>query len=462
MTAQITTRPQRAAPAARWPALRLAHRRFVGLFVVSSSTGTSLAYLDGIRGVAVVLVVLLHAWIRSGAPSAAVALPVVGGRFDFAPFFKTGYVGVDLFFVLSGFLLSQYWLRADWAGAPRPSTRRYLRNRVFRIVPAYYFCLFLMLLLLTPALIPPELVYSSTGLFILGAHLTFTQFLFPLSAASYSINGPLWTLTMEMTFYLLLPWAVRLFLRNRWLVTLPALTLATLGWLWLARHSLGPLVQFWQGTVARYGVDEATIRYFLSKQFPAHFVDFGLGIALANISTRIVARPPTGRLARAAIGTWAGASYFVMGTLLVLFMMLKLSGGQGWWAYYLSQIPVALGFTLMLAGLIFGGRRLQALFGFTPLRLIGLVGFSAYLWHMPIISLLEQFPGVAALPTPERFQYVLARAAPLVLLVSIVFFLAIEKPFMQIGRRPATLPDAAPERPPTAPPVPLATRAAEG
>jgi peptidoglycan/LPS O-acetylase OafA/YrhL len=422
------------SPRAAATAARAAHARFVNLFVVSSSSGASLAYLDGIRGVAVLLVFLLHTWILSGSPSAAVTVPLVGVSFDFAPLFKTGYVGVDLFFVLSGFLLSQYWLKADWSGQPRPSTRRYFRHRFFRIVPAYYFCLFVMLLLLCPFLIPPVLVYSPTGAFILGAHLTFTQYLFPISAASYSVNGPLWTLTMEMIFYLVLPWAVVLFLRNRWLVTLPVLAALELGWLYLAKHSLSPLVHTLQGTVARYGVDDATIRYFLSKQFPAHFVDFALGITLANLVTRVQARRGMNRGLRLLVHPATGTALFFIGAAIVFVCMEKLSGRAAVGLYYFSEMPVACGFVLVLAGLVFGGTWLRTAFGVTPLRLIGLVGFSAYLWHMPVITLITKYPALASMETPQRFHYVVSHAAVIVVLLSSTCFLAIEKPFMRIGR----------------------------
>jgi len=418
---------------------RTAHAKLLSLFVVASSSGGSLAYLDGIRGIAVILVVLLHVWILSGTPTVLTTVPLLGTTINLTPFLSTGYVGVDLFFVLSGFLLSQYWFKADFSDKPRPSTRRYFRHRFFRIVPGYYICLFLMVILLCPFLIPTESVYSPTGAFIFGAHLLFLQYIFPLSAASYSINGPLWTLTMEMIFYIVLPWAVVLFFRNRWLVTMPILTALTLLWLYLSRHSMYPLVHMLQGTVARYGVDDKTIRYFLSQQFPAHFVDFGLGMTLANLLVRSQTTSNGSRMLRIATHPWIGRGYFVLGCGIVLITMRIISTSTSSAAYYLSEIPVACGFTLMLAGLIFGGRRLQHTFGFTPLRLIGLVGFSAYLWHMPIINVLIHYPSVIAMTPDQRFPYVLTHAVLLVAFVSILFFLTIEKPFLILGRRHGAL-----------------------
>lgn len=424
---QFASEPER-----HW--LRDAHQKLLHLFIFQSGSGPNLGYLDGIRGVAVLLVIMFHCWILGGAPQVTVTIPLTNRAVNLVPYLSRGFVGVDLFFVLSGFLLSQAWLRADFQGKPRPSARRYFRHRMFRIVPGYYACLFIMLVFLTPALIPTVLVYSRLGFYTLAAHLLFLQYLFPITSADYSINGALWTLTMEATFYVVLPIAIFLFLRNRWMITLPILTACTFVWLFLSRHSLYPLVQYLQGTVARYGVEDATIRYFLSKQFPAHFVDFGLGIVLANIVVRKQVKPPSRGLFAVLTSPLAGKIYLIIGSLWVLDSMNRLQQG-GIFGYYFQEVAFAVGFTLMLGGLVFGGSVVQHLFGFTPLRLIGVIGFSAYLWHMPLIFLVLKYPEVAALAPTQRFVSVLWHAIPLTIAVSIFFYFAIEKPFLMLGRR---------------------------
>ncbi len=411
------------------------HTKLLNTFTVASSSGSSLAYLDGIRGVAVALVVIYHCWVLSGAPNVLLSLPLTNARVNLVPFLSTGYIGVDLFFVLSGFLLSQYWLKADFQDKPRPSTRRFFRHRLLRIVPGYYCCLLLMLVLLTPSLIPPVLVYSPLGLFILSAHLLFLQYIFPISSASYSINGALWTLTMEAIFYLVLPIAILLFVKNRWMYSLPFLTAFTLLWLYLSRHSLGPLVHFLQGTVARYGVDDTIIRYFLSKQFPAHFVDFGLGITLANLVVRRGIEREVGRLFSLLTNRLAGKVYFILGWIIVVFYVKRIVVSGPVFSYYLSEIAVAIGFTFVLAGLVFAGNIIQGLFSFTPLRLLGIIGFSAYLWHMPIIFLLLKYPEIAILAPIQRFPTVLWHTAVLLIVVSALFYIVVEKPFLILGRK---------------------------
>jgi len=92
--------------------------------------------LTGIRGIAALWVLMLHAWQFSGMP--VLAVPLLSGRFDLTPLFKCGYFGVDLFFVLSGFLLSMPFHRAFIAGATRPSLSEFWIHRCRRVLPAYW------------------------------------------------------------------------------------------------------------------------------------------------------------------------------------------------------------------------------------------------------------------------------------------------------------------------------------
>ncbi len=425
--------------------LRAAYDGFLDLFVVSSSSGASLAYLDGIRAVAVILVVVFHVWALSGMPRFAMTTPVTHRGHDVTVFLGSGFVGVILFFVLSGFLLSQHWLHADFQGRPRPSTHVYFRRRLLRIVPGYYACLFLTLLLLCPFLIPPARIYSGQGAFVLGAHLLFLQYIFPsANSGSFNIHGHLWTLTIEMIFYLVLPFVVVCFFRRRWMAALPLSALVSLTWLYLCQHSLGPLVHLLE---TRSHIDEAAARYFLSQQFPAHYVSFAFGIALANLAYRYQSGWLHHGMWRYLTARWMGIGSFLVGGLIVAYTMNTIVYPGPLPTYYFWEPSVSIGFSLMIGGVIVGGRALQAPFGFLPLRFIGLVGYSAYLWHMPLIYLINKFPTVAALPPASRFSHVLLYTTIALTLVSGFMFLAVEKPFLLRGRRQSAARETIPARP---------------
>ncbi len=445
--------------------LRAMHRKFLGVFVLGPSSGTTLPYMDGIRAVAVLFVLGVHTWWITGSPRLAVTVPLVHRTLDFTATTEFMQVGVDLFFVLSGFLLAQPWLRADYQGKPRPDIRRYFTQRAFRIFPAYWVCIALVLILFTPKFIAPSLLFSRAGLFTVGASLTLLQFLLPLTSGTFDLFGHFWTLTIELLFYLSLPWAIVLFLRNRWMKTLPVVVAVTVGWLYLCRGGLGPLVHFDQTRLAPFPQmpstaflvnsvnpghpSEAGVRFFLARQYPAHFTHFALGIVLANIFVRYQLKRDEGRFFRAVTHPLAGMAYFVAGAGLVLFFMnaVSLNTRQFGYSYekmitepgatlgyYGNELPFAFGFTLLLAGLIFGGRGLQAVFGFTPLRMVGIFGFSIYLWHFPILVLLSRSAALAPLTTTARFFQLYGAALCMLLIIGAVSYLVVEKPFMLRGR----------------------------
>lgn len=446
--------------------LRAMHHRFLGIFVLGPSSGTTLPYMDGVRAVAVLFVLGVHTWWLTGSPRLAVSLPLIHRTLDFTATTEFMQVGVDLFFVLSGFLLAQPWLRADYQGKPRPSIRRYFRQRAFRIFPAYWVCIVLVLLLFTPAFIPPSVLYSRAGLFTVAANLTLLHFLLPITAGTFGLFGHFWTLTIEVLFYLSLPWAVVLFLRDRWMKTLPIVVAITVGWLYLCRHGLGPLVHLERTRFAQIPwiegpaflsnpanpghPSEAGVRFFLAQQYPAHFTHFALGIVLANLFVRYQLKRDEGRLFRVLTHPLAGAVYFVAGVGIVLGFMnaVSLNTRQFGYSYekmitepgatlgyYGNELPFAFGFTLLMAGLLFGGRGLQAVFSLTPLRLIGIFGFSIYLWHFPILVLFSRSTALAPMTTATRFFQLYGAALCTLLVIGSVSFLVVEKPFMLRGRR---------------------------
>lgn len=418
-----------------------ANRLLDKYFVVNPSSGSSVHYLDGLRAIAVLLVVVLHSWGFAGYPKVELGLPLLNRSLDITFIVKATQIGVDLFFVLSGFLLSQAWFKADYTGLPRPRLGQYFRQRFFRIMPAYYACLFLMLLFMTPQFIRAEMIFSPDGFFILGAHLFFVQYLFPLSSNSY-INGTLWTLTIEMLFYFLLPVIVGLFLRNRWLFSLPMALVLSFGWLYLCQNSLDPLVSFWQGVTTpgnagRFDPQEDTIRRFLAGQLPAFFFTFACGIAAGNLVVRHRLNERTGRFFRVATGKWAGLLYVLVGSFSVVFLMNYANNNPGLlFEYYLSRIPYAFSLALIVLGLTFSPGWLQALFSLPLLRFIGIISYSIYLWHYLIIIIIRSYPVMANMQPQTRFWVLLACTVPVTSALATGFYLLIEKPFMLRGKRP--------------------------
>ncbi len=173
--------------------------------------------LDGIRGFAVALVLLDHFWPNVGAWR--VALPVTG----------MGWIGVDLFFVLSGFLITGILI--DNLDQPDYFRRFYIR-RGFRIFPLYYAFLILIFGFLTVwnggrDLIKLRTEWGSPVWFFiyLANFITIAKGIFPV----FGPLGPPWSLQIEEQFYFGFPIVVRL-VRKRFEVLMIAMLLGSLAW----------------------------------------------------------------------------------------------------------------------------------------------------------------------------------------------------------------------------------------
>jgi peptidoglycan/LPS O-acetylase OafA/YrhL len=182
-----------------------------------------------LRGVAALLVVFYHLQF--------------GAHFRFAwetatPFFKTGYLWVDLFFILSGFVIS-YSARAD-ERAPYawPEIRTFWIARFARIYPLHFFCLLACLVIQ----VGMHMIGRGTpGSWSPGSWLNFVEQLFLLNA--WGITGrvgwniPSWSISAEMFAYLLFPALATLLVRGGRLAPLLFLAFAAAFYGWVASTS---------------------------------------------------------------------------------------------------------------------------------------------------------------------------------------------------------------------------------
>jgi len=169
--------------------------------------------LDGLRGLAILLIVVYH-------------------NFGFINYFFFGWLGVDLFFVLSGFLITDILLKTL-------TNKNYLTNfyvrRILRIFPLYYLCLILFLIILPKLNLPFDVKYYTDNQVWLWTYLQNWLYIFKNPDQTNTLNH-LWSLAVEEQFYLLWPLAILLIRKPVYLLAFISLLLvAVLGlrlWIW--------------------------------------------------------------------------------------------------------------------------------------------------------------------------------------------------------------------------------------
>lgn len=161
--------------------------------------------LDGLRGIAILLVVGFHYFTCQVLPDDPLPFRFLGRAFF------QGWNGVDLFFVLSGFLIVGILLDARGS---RNFFRVFYTRRACRILPLYYLIVILFVLLGVTGLVKNDWLF--TGGLPLWSYLTLTQN-YLMHAQGFGPNwlGVTWSLAIEEQFYLVIPLLVWLLNRKQ-------------------------------------------------------------------------------------------------------------------------------------------------------------------------------------------------------------------------------------------------------
>ncbi|WP_156024479.1 acyltransferase family protein [Smaragdicoccus niigatensis] len=349
---------------------------------ISAARSGNEPYLDGLRAVAVLSVLVYHCL---GVAIAHGELRLFGVDVGFI--FARAYLGVDLFFVLSGFLLARPWFVARQQGTPRPSLRQFWRRRLLRIVPAYYLCFFLVLGIFGFLDETPEqMLTGTTGLINIGAHLLFLHGYVPIAYSDFNFNSfPWWTLTIEMTWYALLPVLVLAFLGRRWWLSLTLFGAVSMGWIWLWSTSMDSVIEaaikHSDPTTLLLSGFSSDFDFWFSGMFvnslPAFLLTFGLGVVLA----RVQVNGASGRF----IGSLAASAIALAAVCAGLIELAWLSRDPLEQVYYRPVFGLLIAAGVYLVA--FGHPALRRPFEWLPLRLIGWVSFGIYLIHEPLIHI---------------------------------------------------------------------------
>ncbi len=366
----------------------------------------ALAALDGLRAVAIILVLWRHGLYPFMHAAGLERLLPVGG-YDLAAPLINGWIGVDLFFVLSGFLIARQLLNLqERQGGLRYGP--YILRRMLRILPTYVF----VLLLAAAGLIPFYPMDSAA----LGFRVTYHLLLLQDYLAS-DIVTPFWSLAVEEKFYLLAPvilgsaFAVR-GLRARMILVVAAILLAIL---------------LRVGTALRVdsGIGYELFFRLFRQPFHACLDALALGMLAALLHRQAMAAAASRLRRHASALFWSG-----LALLLLLAAPGDLMAHIGWWDETLQPTCIAAGFTALLLGAALGGGPQRAL-GAHWLLVIARLSYPLYLIHMTLIPLAWWLAGA----TPEQGDLeALLRFLPIYFglsgLAAAAIHFAVEKPFL--------------------------------
>ena len=315
--------------------------------------------IDILRGFAALSVVMLHVIVVFEWESFPSTGPLA--------WFRYGWMGVDLFFVISGFVIGLAAFKSIDKHGPQDFRAPFMRRRIARIAPLHYLTVAAFIVLVSPSVIHEQFALN------ISTYLLFVHNLFPRLPIINSIN---WTLAVEMQFYLLMLWlAPRLLSRHGlWLVA----GMLILAWTW----RLGVCLAFPAGTE-----DRTLWMSTWATQLPGMLDEFAIGLIMAYLVMH--------RAGLRFLISRRGLVLSVLAFLICAWLTVKVwvDWNTVYWEvagmtlFFRSLLGLTFAFLIAIACGLNGPLWLK-LTG--PFRYLGRISYGIYLWHLMIIMLLHR------------------------------------------------------------------------
>lgn len=357
--------------------------------------------LTGLRGIAASSVVLYHCWGVTGAP---MTIGIGEVHLELRPFFSAGWIGVDLFFVLSGFLLGYHALTRPGYVTTRSGLLKYFRRRFLRVAPAFYAQMLFVVVLGVAG------VYTIPSVTQIVASLMMAQNFFALT--HLPIFPVWWSLPVEFDFYVLLPLLVIPLLKQRSITRYVAMAVfASFCFEYLILEILSP---YYKGLI---------------HEIPARLQEFCGGLATAAVWAR---HPNLVQRFRAALFP-LGVS--LLGLLLVLGAnhFDSIAATAGHWETYAFRPLLALACSVFILAVCARDSIARAVCENRFVLFLGTISYSLYLWHALPLWLMRDHNWFNGWGRGESylqvqiFSYGIAAA----ILVATSSYLVFERPFLE-------------------------------
>lgn len=368
-----------------------------------TSSGLYLDNLTGIRALAVLWVLILHTWAITGSGSVDFNIPFTTYEIGVARVIRMGEWGVDIFFVLSGFLLTTPFLRARKNVSFIEGTLDFYRRRALRLLPAYYFAILALIYFLLYGLgklpTPAEMLQHVL--------LANTWFETP------PLRGAFWSLPVEALFYVFLPFLIFAASRCK------------------SFHTVFIFLIFLTIALRFIVINTPTIQskgIFLFSFF-GRMDQFSLGAIAAYFCIKHPASPGKG-------------SIILMVSIIGMLIFISFIGRRGNlfenrdYFYYFFQTIVGIISAAMIYGAASHSKIARILFGNRVMIFIGTISYSIYLWHTIILDIFVMTNLPHGLTPDNKLVATILYTWPPILIASFLSYLFIERPFLKVRHEP--------------------------
>ncbi len=314
---------------------------------------TYIPIIDGLRALAVILVLLFHLKV---------------------PGFQGGFIGVDIFFVISGYLITSIYI-LETKKNKKFDFANYLKKRIFRLVPALIFVVFISLIISFFVLSPFDLIDVSKSSIYSILFLSNIFFFFESSywanLNEYKIFIHTWSLGIEMSFYLLMPiflYSIQKLNNNLKIYICLLIILLSLILIFFA-ISKGPTIESTLFNKIFYGKEVADIIFYL---IPFRFFEFIFGSILYF-------------LPQVKFGIKTKQIGFFLGFLLIFLTLFLINPNHKYQGIIVSLALIGSSLIIYFKE----AKIINKILNNKITIFIGLISYSLYLVHWPIISFFK-------------------------------------------------------------------------
>lgn len=351
--------------------------------------------LDGIRAISVIIVLIFHFWQQTWIfPTIKTPfLSFIGIKMiDFTPFARVGYLFVDMMILISGFLLFLPVARNIWLGEPLAKWKDFFKKRAIRILPSYLFCIF--------AIFVYELIAGGFGKPVnagvafrdLILHLLFMHTWTMPTYLNTKLNVVLWTLAIEVWFYILFPLFAS-FIKRRSKEDKPtgslirsavlALVLTGISFFYIYGYVLksgSPISDSIDAAFAFVGSGiKSSYLAMVINQLPAFFGTYSVGMIGALIYVFAASRMKRKLWSGLLFTAVCIAAIWLMTRMIKQCASLDPSSAQVW--QMTKRLPLALVFMLIILSASFSVGCFRFLFANKLMRFLAGISYNLYIWH---------------------------------------------------------------------------------